>query len=124
MARRTRDLIVVGASAGGGQPLLTLARPLPADLAAAVFVVLHIPPQGRSLLPEILDRVGPLPAHAARDGEDILPGRIYVSPADCHLSLADVVPVLKGPRENRNRPSIDVLFRSAARHGNRVIGIV
>jgi two-component system, chemotaxis family, protein-glutamate methylesterase/glutaminase len=124
MAERTRDLIVVGASAGGVEPLVTLARTLPADLPAAVFVVLHIPPQGRSLLASILDRSGPLPAHPARDGEPIEHGRIYVAPPDCHLSMDDVVHVLKGPRENRNRPSIDVLFRSAAEHGNRVIGVV
>jgi len=125
MSNATRDLIVVGASAGGVEPLVTLARTLPADLPAAVFVVLHIPPQGRSVLASILDRAGPFRAAAAEDGEAIEHGRIYVAPPDCHLSLDDVVHVLKGPRENRNRPSVDVLFRSAAQsHGPRVIGVV
>jgi two-component system, chemotaxis family, protein-glutamate methylesterase/glutaminase len=125
MSNGTRDLIVVGASAGGVEPLVTLARTLPANLPAAVFVVLHIPPQGRSVLASILDRAGPLHAAPAEDGEPIEHGRIYVAPPDCHLSLDDVVHVLKGPRENRNRPSVDVLFRSAAQsHGTRVIGVV
>jgi two-component system chemotaxis response regulator CheB len=125
MTGRTRDLIVVGASAGGVEPLVTLARTLPADLPAAIFVVLHLPAQARSVLPSILDRAGPLQATAAEDGEPIEHGRIYVAPPDCHLSLDDVVHVAKGPRENRNRPSVDVLFRSAAQHhGPRVIGVV
>src|SRR4051812_25551112 len=125
MSGRTRDLIVVGASAGGVEPLVTLARSLPGDLPAAVFVVLHIAPQGRSLLASILDRAGPFRATAAEDGEAIEHGRIYVAPPDCHLSLDDVVHVLKGPRENRSRPSVDVLFRTAAQHhGPRVIGVV
>src|SRR5690242_16314782 len=107
VAIASRDLIVVGASAGGVEPLVALARQLPADLPAAVFVVLHIPPQGRSVLPAILDRAGPLPAAAAQDGEDIEHGRIYVAPPDCHLVLNERVSVVKGPRQNRNRPSID-----------------
>jgi two-component system chemotaxis response regulator CheB len=124
MATRTRDLVVVGASAGGVEPLVTLARTLPPNLPAAVFVVLHIPPQGRSVLASILDRSGPLHAAAAEDGEEIEHGRIYVAPPDCHLTVDDVVHVLKGPKQNRNRPSVDVLFRSASAHGPRVIGVV
>jgi two-component system chemotaxis response regulator CheB len=125
MSERTRDLIVVGASAGGVEPLVTLASTLPQDLAAAVFVVLHIPARGHSLLAPILDRAGPLRASAAADCEAIEHGRIYVAPPDCHLSLDGVIHVLKGPRVNRNRPSVDVLFRSAAEHhGPRVIGVV
>src|SRR5436190_11496503 len=77
-----RDIIVVGASAGGVEVLGTLVRGLPADLAAAVFVVLHVPPHGMSVLPQILTRAGRLPAKHAVDGEPIQPGRIYVAPPD------------------------------------------
>jgi two-component system chemotaxis response regulator CheB len=125
MTHRTRDLVVLGASAGGLQPLIALLGTLPADLPAALFVVLHLPPEGGSMLASILDRAGPLKARLAEDGEPIEHGRIYVARPDLHLALDGVVHVLKGPRENRHRPSIDVLFRTAARHhGPRVIGVV
>ena len=73
------DIIVIGASAGGVEAVAQLARDLPEDLAAAVFVVLHFSTNGTSVLPEILNRKGPLPAAHAEDGEDIRPGRIYVA---------------------------------------------
>ena len=71
-----RDIIVVGASAGGVEGLTNLARQLPADFPAAVFVVLHVPPHGTSVLPKIISRAGPLPAPHAWDGEPSRPGRI------------------------------------------------
>jgi two-component system chemotaxis response regulator CheB len=122
----TRDIVVVGASAGGVEPLRRLAADLPADLPAAVFVVLHIAADQPSALAQVLDRSGPLAAHAAEDGDPLEPGRIYVAPPDRHLMLeTGQVRVVKGPRENRHRPSVDVLFRSAARaYGPRVIGVV
>jgi two-component system chemotaxis response regulator CheB len=120
------DIIVVGASAGGVEALTTLVRGLPADLPAAVFVVLHIPPQSSSMLPAILDRAGPLPAHAAIDGLPIARGHIYVAPPDHHLIVErERMRVVRGPRENRHRPAVDVLFRSAAwEYGPRVVGVV
>lgn len=121
-----RDVIVVGASAGGVEALAELARGLPSDLPAAVFVILHLPPDARSHLPEILDRAGPLPASHAVDGAPIRPGRIYVAPPNRHLFLeGDCIRLSIGPRINNVRPSIDVLFRSAARgFDERVIGVV
>ncbi len=121
-----RNVIVVGASAGGLQPLRALLRELPADLPAAVFVVLHIPMTGNSVLPSILDRAGPLPAAAARDGERITPGRVYVAPPDQHLLIiGDDVRLSRGPRQNGVRPAADPLFRSAALYdGPGVIGVV
>jgi two-component system chemotaxis response regulator CheB len=121
-----RDIIVVGASAGGVEALAALVRGLPPDLPAAVFVVLHLPLDASSNLPSILDRAGPLPATHAADGETIQPGRIYIAPPNHHLLLDGAQMQLSiGPRVNSVRPSIDVLFRSAARaFDGRVIGIV
>lgn len=126
MAVLRRDVIVVGASAGGVEALADLVRGLPADLPAAVFVVLHLPPDARSGLPRILSRAGPLPAAHAVDGGTIHPGHIYVAPPNQHLTLeGDHMHLSIGPRINSVRPSIDVLFRSAARTFDaRVIGIV
>jgi two-component system chemotaxis response regulator CheB len=122
-----RDIIVVGASAGGVEALAHMARGLPAGFPASVFVVCHYPPGGRSILPDILSRAGPLPAAHARDGEPFLPGHIYVAPPDRHLELtADGrTRLTRAARENHFRPAVDPLFRSAARHyGPRVIGVV
>jgi two-component system chemotaxis response regulator CheB len=121
-----RDIIVVGASAGGVEPLRTLVAGLPADLPAALFVVLHVPPDDRSLLPEILSRSGPLPASHAHEGERIGRGRIYVAPPDFHLLVQPGrVYLSHGPRENHHRPAIDALFRSAASaYGPGVIAVV
>jgi two-component system chemotaxis response regulator CheB len=121
-----RDIIVVGASAGGIEPLIRLVADLPADLPAAVFVVLHVPPDSRSALPTILARAGRLPAAHATDGEPIRRGRIYVASPNHHLYVhRGHVRVAVGPRENGSRPAIDVLFRSAARaYSRRVVGVV
>jgi two-component system, chemotaxis family, protein-glutamate methylesterase/glutaminase len=121
-----RDIVVVGASAGGLEPLRALLRGLPGDLPAAVFVVLHIPATGGRALPKILDRSGPLSADVAVDGERIEPGRVYVAPPDQHLLVVkDTARLSHGPRQNGVRPAADPLFRSAALHaGQRVTGVV
>jgi two-component system chemotaxis response regulator CheB len=121
-----RDIVVIGASAGGVEALDTLMTGLPLEFPAAVFVVLHMLPTGHSVLPEILARAGPLPAAAAQDGEDIERGRVYVAPPDRHLLvMKDGVKLTHGPRENGHRPSVDPLFRSAARaFRERVIAVV
>lgn len=120
------DIIVIGASAGGVEALKALAAALPPDLQAAVFVVVHFPPYGTSVLPQILTRAGPLPALHPRDGEPIRNGVIYVAPPDHHLVLEPGhVRLAHGPRENGHRPAADPLFRTAARwYGGRVIGVV
>jgi two-component system chemotaxis response regulator CheB len=117
---------VVGASAGGVEGLMSIARALPANLPAAVFMVLHVPPQGGSVLPQLLDRAGRLPAAHATHRQPILPGRIYVAPPDHHMTLdGDQIQLSHGPSENGHRPALDPLFRSAARwHGKRVTGVV
>jgi len=122
----TRDIIVIGASAGGVQALSTLVADLPPNLPAAVFIVLHIPAHAPSLLPSILGRVSQLPVAHAKNGERIRPGRIYIGPPDQHLIIENhIVRLVHGPKENLHRPSIDTLFRSAAHWGGpRVIGVV
>jgi two-component system, chemotaxis family, protein-glutamate methylesterase/glutaminase len=121
------DVIVVGASAGGVEALSRLVRGLPRGLPAAIAVVLHTSPTGPSLLPNILSRAGSLPASAAKDGEELLSGHVYVSSPDHHLVLKPnrTLRVVRGPQENRHRPAIDPLFRSAAQSfESRVIGVL
>lgn len=121
-----RDLIVVGASAGGVDALRRLVARLPADLDASVCIVLHVAPTGVSLLPEILSRAGPLPATHAVDGEPLQPGRIYVARPNRHLIVEDGrLRVTGAAKENGHRPAVDPLFRTAARsHGSRVAGVM
>jgi two-component system, chemotaxis family, protein-glutamate methylesterase/glutaminase len=120
------DIVVVGASAGGVETLIKLVEKLPADLPASVFVVLHIPAQNPSLMPEILSRSGQLKAVHPMDDEAIQQRCIYVAPPDLHLLVErGRVHLLRGPKENRHRPAIDPLFRSAAAaYGPRVVGVV
>ncbi|WP_017719995.1 chemotaxis protein CheB [Kamptonema formosum] len=120
------DIIVIGASAGGVEALSTLAAGLPANLPAALFVVLHIPPHAASVLPQILSRAGTLPASHPIDGQAIQHGRIYVAPPDFHLLMKrGHIHLAGGPRENGHRPAVDPLFRTAARiYGPRVVGVV
>ena len=121
-----RDVIVVGASAGGVQALQALVAQLPPELPASVLVVLHMMSSGTSVLHSILDRAGVLPATQAGDGERLERGHVYVAPPDYHMLLRGPdLNLSAGPRENGHRPAIDPLFRSAARaYGPRVIGVV
>jgi two-component system chemotaxis response regulator CheB len=121
-----RDVIVIGASAGGVEALGRLSAGLPPELPASVFVVLHLLSTGTSVLHSIMDRSGNLPASAAVDGERFERGHIYVAPPDQHLLVWDGhIRLSLGPRENGHRPAIDPLFRSAARSfGPRVVSVV
>ncbi|AVT41656.1 chemotaxis protein CheB [Plantactinospora sp. BB1] len=121
-----RDLVVVGASAGGVEALRALVAGLPPELAAAVLVVLHMPAGAESALPVILGRCSPLPTAFARDGEPMSPGRLYIAVPDRHLLVKDGHLLLsRAPKQNRARPAVDALFRSAARwYGPRTVGVV
>jgi two-component system, chemotaxis family, protein-glutamate methylesterase/glutaminase len=121
-----RDVIVIGASAGGVEALSELVKALPPDFPAAVFVVLHIPAHSPSQLHKILSRSSQLPVVPAGDGDEIVPSRIYIAPPDRHMMCEEKrIRLTRGPKENRFRPAVDVLFRSAAfTFGPRAIGVV
>ncbi|MFB9447300.1 chemotaxis protein CheB [Dactylosporangium vinaceum] len=121
-----RGIVVVGASAGGVEALRAFCGALPADLPGAVCVVLHIPRDGGTALPNILNRSGPLPAAHASDGAALEAGRVYVAPPNRHLLIRDGhLRLSHGPVENGHRPAADPLFRSAARWwGASVLGVV
>ncbi len=123
---RRHDTVVVGASAGGIDALSSLLRDLPDDLAAAVLIVLHIATDAGGLLPRLLANGSRLPVRAAEDGAPLVMGEVRVAKANCHLIVEPgVMRVVRGPRENRFRPAIDPLFRSAAwAYGPRVIGVL
>lgn len=119
-------IVVIGASAGGVEAFSFLASQFPPDINAAIFMVLHVPHNATSLMPDILRRAGDLPAVHAASREPLRAGRIYVAPPDRHMILRDeMVCTTFGPRENGHRPAVDPLFRSAAEaYGERVIAVV
>jgi two-component system chemotaxis response regulator CheB len=121
-----RDIIVIGASAGGLEAISQILAALPQDLAATVLIVLHTANRAESLLPAIFERAGNLPASHPRDWEAIERGKVYIAPPGFHMIVEEgYLRVLQGPRENLHRPAIDPLFRSAAAsYGPRVIGVI
>ncbi|HWD40303.1 MAG TPA: chemotaxis protein CheB [Fimbriimonas sp.] len=123
---QTIDTIVIGSSAGGVSTLSALISKLPADLPAAIFVVMHFPEGATSVLPQILGRAGALKAKHATDGEEPNIGVVYVAPPGFHMILQkSAIRLAPGPKENAHRPSIDPLFRSAAHsRGRRVISVI
>jgi two-component system chemotaxis response regulator CheB len=116
----------MGASAGGIPPIQRVLSALPEDLPASVFVTIHTAAEGPRLLPTVFSRMTSLPVGYAREGEEIRKSRIYLAPPDRHLLLDNGgMRLTTGPRENRHRPAIDPLFRSAARaYGRRVIAVL
>lgn len=119
-------LVVVGGSAGALPTLRTVLAGLPPDLSASVLVAIHIGEQSESRLPKILTRAGPLPARHAGDGDRLERGRVLVAQPGAHLVVADGgVTLSRGPRVNRFRPAVDVLFASAAQAaGAAVVAVV
>jgi two-component system chemotaxis response regulator CheB len=122
----TRDLIVIGGSAGSLDVLKMLVRGLPPDLPAALCITRHITSHAPNVLPQILAKHATLPTLSAVDGAELRPGHIYVAPPDHHLLVAPGhVRVTRSATENRFRPAIDPLFRSAAlAYGPRVVGVI
>lgn len=121
-----RDIVVIGASAGGVEAVQLVASGLPSDLNAAVFVTIHQYAGGPGFLPQVLSRAGPLSAVHAEDGMGVEKGRIYVAPPDYHLVIQNgFLQLSHGPKENLQRPCINAMFRSAATaYGERVAGVL
>src|SRR5688572_24313817 len=121
-----KNVIVIGASAGGLEVLKRLFSGLSDGIDAAVFIVWHIPPDVLGILPQILSRHSKMTIANALDNEPIVFNRVYVAPPDHHMMIErGRVRLVRGPKENRFRPAIDPLFRSAAySYGSRVIGII
>ncbi len=122
----SRNIVVIGASAGGIEALETLLSGLPSTLQAAIFIVLHIPAESPSMLDHVLNRSSSLKVKSAENGEPIRLGQVYVAPPGVHMLVEPgYVRLHKGPTENRHRPAIDPLFRSAAvAYRSRVTGVV
>ena len=121
-----KRVVVIGGSSGAIEAMRVIVQGLPADFAAPVCVVLHTSPQSPGILDAILGRAGKLPAAAAVTGARLRAGHIYVAPPDHHLVIEPgELRLSKGPRENRFRPAVDPLFRSAAQvYGAGAIGVV
>jgi two-component system chemotaxis response regulator CheB len=125
-ARVARDIVVIGASAGGVEALQRLLGQLPASLPAAVAIVIHRSPLFESRLPFVLGLRSQLPVAEPHDGDRVVPGHVYSAPRDQHLVFEDgQFRLNRGPKEHRTRPAIDPLFRSAAAaYGPRVLGVL
>lgn len=123
-----KSIIVIGASAGGLPAISSLLDNIPVNLDAAIFVVLHVSRQSEGkILVQHLQKHTSFKCGLAEDKEPIKYGHLYIGKPDFHmlLSPSGVLRVIKGPHENRWRPSIDVLFRSAAAsYNSKVIGII
>jgi two-component system chemotaxis response regulator CheB len=119
-----KGLVVIGGSSGGIQAVCQILADIPSEFAWPIFVVVHI--GSASALPDILSRCGKLPAIHPVDGEEFHRGRIYVAPPEKHMAIdRDRIRLFHGPRENRARPAIDPLFRSAARFfRSNVVGVI
>lgn len=120
------DIVVLGASAGGIEPLKAVLAALPQDLSAALFAVVHLNPHSENRLAKSFAPITPLRVKTAEGNERLEPGQLLMARADHHLVVkSDHIEITQGPRENQWRPSIDVLFRSAAvAHGPRVVGVI
>jgi two-component system chemotaxis response regulator CheB len=122
----SRDVIVIGGSAGALQALKQVLRALPAGLPGALFVVIHTSPDSPGILPRLLAKDSALPVAYGTDAKPIRPGHVYVAPPNHHLLVKPGhMLVTRGPRENRFRPAVDPLFRTAAiAYGSRVVGVI
>jgi two-component system chemotaxis response regulator CheB len=127
MSDTLKYIIVAGASAGGLKALSQLVSVIPAHSGIAVFLVLHVSKSSTgAILARYIQKHTEMPCSLPEDGERIEPGHVYIGRPDFHMMVHDgTIRVVKGPDENRWRPSIDVLFRSAAAHyKSRAIGVI
>jgi len=121
------DAIVIGASAGGVEALSVLLPALPAAFTPALFIVLHLPRERPSLLVDIFQKRCLRPVREAEDKEPVAPGTVYFAPPDYHMLVEKDRQIALSADEpvHYSRPSIDVLFESAAdAYGERLMGII
>jgi two-component system chemotaxis response regulator CheB len=121
-----RNIVLIGASAGGIAALKRVFTDLPTDFPATVAVVIHRNALYQGHMGDIFRRSGRLPVIEPAGPMRIKSGMIYLAPRDHHLSMReDLIEVNRGPKEHFVRPAIDALFRSAAEaHGARVVGVL
>jgi two-component system, chemotaxis family, protein-glutamate methylesterase/glutaminase len=121
-----KDLVVIGSSAGAIDALRIVLGGMPPDFPGSILIVVHVAADSPAVLPRILAGAGPLPVTNAVHRERLKPGHVYIAPPDHHMIvLPDRIELSRGPRENRFRPAVDPLFRSAAQtYGPRVVGVI
>jgi len=125
----SEKLIIIGASTGGTEAIRRVLEPLPAN-SPAILIAQHMPGGFTRSFAERLDRLCQIRVKEAEEGERVLPGHAYIAPGDAHLALARsganyVARLDDGPPVNRHRPSVDVLFRSAAAQaGRNALGVL
>nr|WP_280530573.1 chemotaxis response regulator protein-glutamate methylesterase [Paraburkholderia sacchari] len=125
----TEKLVIVGASTGGTEAIREVLQPLPPD-APAVLIAQHMPPGFTKSFAQRLNGLCRITVKEAEHGERVLPGHAYIAPGHAHLLLARsganyIAHLSDEPPVNRHRPSVDVLFRSAALHaGKNAIGVI
>jgi two-component system, chemotaxis family, protein-glutamate methylesterase/glutaminase len=121
-----RDVIVVGASAGGIRAVMRLLARLPAALPAFMGVVIHRSAESKSSWSEVLGQSTKLRVVEPRDGDALIKGTVYVAPADCHMTFEQERVILRrGAKEHHTRPAVDPLFNSAAlAYRRRVVGVI
>lgn len=127
MGRTKRKVVVIGGSAGSIDPLTTILSALPTDFNTPVIVVLHISPTSKSMLSEVLSATTKLKVKEAESTEPIEPGMVYVAPPNYHLSVEPNFTLALSNEEPKSysRPSIDILFESAADvYRSNIIGIL
>ena len=121
-------VLVIGSSAGGLSALKKLISQLPKDFPLPVLIVNHISPDATgSVLIDELNKINTIKCQHAKNGNNLKPGKLYLAPSDHHLLIGENQKILvtKGAHENRSRPAIDPLFRSAAvAFGTGVTGIL
>jgi two-component system, chemotaxis family, protein-glutamate methylesterase/glutaminase len=125
-SRLQRDIIVIGASAGGIEALTKILSQLPSDLSAVIGIVIHRSPIYNLNLAMVLARKATISMKEPDHGEVVKPGTVYLAPRDHHMIFAkDRIELNRGPKEHFTRPSIDPLFSTAAgQYGQRVIGVL
>ncbi len=129
MIRTTEKIVAIGASTGGTEALRLYLEALPHD-APGTVIVQHMPEHFTAAFARRLDSTCRIDVKEAADGDSIIPGRALIAPGNRHLLLKRsgaryFVEVKDGPLVNRHRPSVDVLFRTAARYaGKNAIGVI